>query len=109
MKRILMALSLVVIFAGCTKKSITWEYRELKITNTNSSSSYGKMSSSDFDSSESSLNSLGNEGWELTTSYTLIETEYPNFGNEGYHTGIKTNTRTEAIVYVFKREKKDKK
>lgn len=121
MKRILMTLSLIVILSGCTQKpstlenkentesNIIWEYKELKIdNNSNNYSISGQKSSGNFPRSERELNTLGNEGWELSTSYTLIETAYPNFGNEGYHTGIKTNTRTKAIVYVFKRQKKQK-
>lgn len=56
-----------------------------------------------------SLNLYGKEGWELVNVYTTIETVFPNFGDKDYHTGIKDNTRTNAINFVFKRIKQDSK
>lgn len=54
------------------------------------------------------LNHWGNEGWELVDVYTVTETIFPNFGDESMHTGIKANTRTNAINFVFKRQKSEK-
>lgn len=51
------------------------------------------------------LNELGKEGWELVGMYTEVKTTYPNFGNEEYHTGIKTNTKTKSVTFVLKRLK----
>lgn len=50
------------------------------------------------------LNSYGKDGWELVNIYSTIETVFPNFGNEEYHSGIKENTRTQTINFVFKRK-----
>lgn len=52
---------------------------------------------------EEELNKLGKDGWELVDVYTRVETVHPNFGNEKYVTGLQPNTRTEAILFVFKR------
>ena len=67
------------------------------------------MSTSSFKSEVDKLNSLGEDDWELSSTYTILETEFPNFRNERYHTGIKTNTRIKTIVYVFKSSKEEKK
>lgn len=105
----LIGLLLVLTVVGCAPKTTKWEYKEIKVSNQNSSSNSGKVSNSNFKSSLNKLNELGEQGWELSSTYTILETEYPNFGNEGYHTGIKTNTRTKSIVYVLKKPKKEKK
>ncbi|MDD6702431.1 MAG: hypothetical protein PUE35_07545 [Bacteroidales bacterium] len=55
---------------------------------------------------DATLNSYGKEGWELVDIYTTEETVFPNFGDAEYHTGIKENTRTATINFVFKRQTK---
>lgn len=54
-----------------------------------------------------SLNLYGKEGWELVSVYTTTETVFPNFGDPSYHTGVKENTRTNTINFVFKRPKQE--
>lgn len=54
---------------------------------------------------EQSLNLYGKDGWELVSTYSTIETVFPNFGDKQYHTGVKENTRTNTIYFVFKRKK----
>lgn len=56
-----------------------------------------------------SLNLYGKDGWELVSAYTTVETVFPNFGDASYHTGVKENTRTNTINFVFKRIKQDSK
>ncbi|MDE7413088.1 MAG: DUF4177 domain-containing protein [Muribaculaceae bacterium] len=51
------------------------------------------------------LDALGEEGWELVNVYTTTETTYPNMGKSEYHTGVKENTRTQTVNFVFKRKK----
>jgi len=54
---------------------------------------------------------MGEDGWELVNSYTETNTVHPNFGSSEYVTGIRENTRTSVLNFVFKRpqQKKDKK
>ena len=54
---------------------------------------------------EEELNKLGEDGWELVSVYTRIQTVHPNFGNDKYVTGLQPNTRTHGVFYVFKRLK----
>lgn len=61
------------------------------------------MFSINFEDPSSTLNELGEQGWELVSTYTTTETLFPNMGNADYHTGVKTNTRTKTINFVFKR------
>ena len=56
----------------------------------------------------SMLNKMGKEGWELVSTYTEIGTSFPNFGNSEYVTGLRTNTRTVVVNFVFKRISKQK-
>jgi len=49
------------------------------------------------------LDSLGSEGWELVDTYTEVYTLFPNFGQKGYHTGMKENVKVKNICFVFKR------
>ena len=46
---------------------------------------------------------MGKEGWELVSTYTETATAFPNFGNSDYVTGIRDNTRTSVVNFVFKR------
>ena len=85
-----------MLFAACTTK---WEYKFETIEG----SSYSKFKSNSFNTID--LEALGREGWELVDVYTINETVHPNFGNSEYVTGIRENTRTKSITYVFKRPK----
>lgn len=55
--------------------------------------------------SDDDLNMFGIDGWELVDVYTIVETSFPNFGSEEYVTGIRENTQTSSVNYVFKRRK----
>jgi hypothetical protein len=46
---------------------------------------------------------MGEDGWELVSTYTEIATAFPNFGNSEYVTGIRENVRTSVVNFVFKR------
>ena len=41
--------------------------------------------------------------WELVSAYTETGTAFPNFGSSEYVTGIRDNTRTSVVNFVFKR------
>lgn len=93
----------VVIFTACSSNNNcnNWEYKTLTITGESDS----EFVSNTFNVTDEDLNLFGAEGWELVNVYTLQETVFPNFGNEKYVTGIRENTRTKSINYVFKRRK----
>lgn len=77
-----------------------WEYKVVSVSG-ESSSDYGPMV---FGGETSILNEMGEEGWELVDTYTETSTAFPNFGNEQYVTGLRPNTRTSRINFVFKRK-----
>ena len=96
---------MLVLMSSCKRK---WEYKVVRVEGVDTSKTvirYRKepVSPLVFEGIMGILNSMGKDGWELVTSFTEEETVYPNFGNEDYHTGIKTNTRTKAVNFVFKR------
>lgn len=101
MKKILISAFLGLVFFSCTP---TWEYKIVSVKGEEHEIK-GTQLSNKFDVSGESLNLFGKDGWELVSIYENTETVYPNFGNEDYHTGIKTNTRTVEINFVFKRKK----
>lgn len=78
-----------------------WEYRTIEVWGEN----YGNFYARAQPIPKSDLDTLGANGWELISVYTLTETVHPNFGNEKYITGLQPNTRTSAVCYVFKRPK----
>ena len=98
MKRLFLLAIAAITFASC---SSNWEYKIVTVENSNSY----EFSSPSFSVSSEDLNLFGEEGWELVDVYTIIETEHPNFGNSEYVTGIRENTRTQSLNYVFKRRK----
>jgi hypothetical protein len=79
-----------------------WEYRMESIASGASS----KFSSPSIILESSDLKNIGDEGWELVDIFEEVETVHPNFGDEDYVTGIRTNTRTQKVTFLFKRPKK---
>lgn len=125
MRQSICILLLGLLLCACGSSSQKWEYTILSyqgsiIPQTSSTEDLvEQLSNADYNTasikplnfpSEAAisdrLNVCGKDGWELVDTYTTVETAYPNFGNEDYHTGIKTNTRTLTINFVFKRPKK---
>lgn len=109
-KHLILLLFPILLSSSCGRSDDTqWEYRVLKfgydenilIHSGLDTSFYPVM----FGDPTSELNKLGQEGWELVSTYTTIETKFPNFGNQEYVTGIRNNTRTGGICFVFKRIK----
>jgi hypothetical protein len=49
------------------------------------------------------LQSLGDDGWELVSSFLEMETAFPNFGNDDFVTGLRENVRPQKATFIFKR------
>lgn len=104
-------LLLVIVCAGgiisCSKKeedSQKWEYKTMMIAGIPIGDFHPRLTTDEKEET-AQLDSLGKEGWELVDVYTSIETVHPNFGNDKYVTGLQSNTRTQAVHYIFKRPK----
>lgn len=86
-----------------------WEYEVVALYT--KEGSYVSSGLKDFAPTTVSLESedlikMGEQGWELVDVFTELETVHPNFGDGGYVTGIRTNTRTHKVTLLFKRPKK---
>ena len=98
MKKVFFLVITFLTIAACAPK---WEYKIVTVDNEQSSA----FEASEITVSSEDLDLIGEEGWELVDVYTIIETEHPNFGNSEYVTGIRENTRTGSVNFVFKRKK----
>lgn len=94
-------LIIILIAIALTSCSSNWEYKIVTVNGTKSSD----FLPNSFEVSSEDLNLFGAQRWELVDVYTIIETSYPNFGKSEYVTGLRENTRTSSINYVFKRRK----
>lgn len=112
MKKIAIILLCGALFTGCIKKEEEvvvipqWEYEVVRLTGSEVDGTKdvgGEFFPMSFYSPTAMLDNMGKEGWELVSTYTEVGTAYPNFGNSDYVTGIKANTRTIAVNFVFKR------
>ena len=102
MKKALILCCLVASLASCGSKTQTWEYKVVKVAGEDATlmADYG---SKVFQDQTPMLNKMGKDGWELVNTYTEIGTAFPNFGNSDYVTGIRENTRTMVLNFIFKR------
>lgn len=104
-KDLLLTMLLSIVLYSCNTapqpESITWEYKTI----TDDGSSRSEYTARSFEDPADQLNKLGKEGWELVGVTIQTETQYPNFGDDKYVTGIRTNTRTAKITYILKRKK----
>ena len=102
MKKILLACVMVVLLASCSKNT-PWEYKVVKVAGkpAETLADYGALVYGD---QTAMLNKMGKEGWELVSTYTETATAFPNFGNSDYVTGIRDNTRTSVVNFIFKRQ-----
>ncbi len=98
MKKALCLLCVAALLSSCAEKE--WEYKTVSID----SEPHNAYETSKLYDPESMLNEWGKNGWELVSSYTEIRTSFPNFGDNQYVTGIRTNTATERVTFVLKRE-----
>ena len=100
-KLFLIGVLLSALTTSCTSK---WEYKTITFNGTEDEE-LAKFTSKKIDIPTTSLNSLGEEGWELVDILDKIETVHPNFGNDEYVTGLQPNVRTSEVSFVFKRKK----
>ncbi len=107
MKKVIILLSMIATLVSCGSNNKQWEYKVVKVagTDTEVMADFGTLVFAD---QTSMLNKMGIEGWELVSTYTEIGTSFPNFGNSEYVTGLRTNTRTVVVNFVFKRISKQK-
>lgn len=99
-------LSLSITIISCTPDNYKWEYKTIYFNSegwNRDGSQAAKFAS--ITPSEDDLNKLGEEGWELTTSYLEMETAWFNFGNDGFVAGLQPNVRPQRVVFVFKRRR----
>lgn len=105
-KRLLVLFAVLIItLSGCQWGADKWEYKVLSVISeghNREGSSAGKFSS--VTPSVESINALGKEGWELSTSYLEMETAWVNFGNDRYVSGLQPNVRPQRVVMIFKRK-----
>ncbi|MDE6083766.1 MAG: DUF4177 domain-containing protein [Muribaculaceae bacterium] len=105
MKKLFLIITIILtvaVLSSCQDNS-KWEYKVIEVSGTSGyKGNYGGM---EFSDPSSELNSLGEKGWEVVSTYTEVNTVHPNFGNEEYVTGLQPNTRTEVVYFVLKRRK----
>lgn len=102
MKKVLLLLCMIAALVSCGSKNEQWEYKVVKVAGADAeiAADFGTLVFAD---QTAMLNKMGKEGWELVSVYTETGTAFPNFGNSEYVTGIRDNTRTAVVNYVFKR------
>ena len=105
MKTITIIFTLMCLLAVCScQKNSKWEYKVFSVSNEGFERSGDEaLKSTKVTPTESEINKLGLEGWELVTSYLELETAHPNFGNESYVTGLQPNIRPQRAILIFKR------
>jgi hypothetical protein len=101
MKKFFAMCTIALILSSCENSK--WEYKIVKIAGFEGI--HGEFSAMSFTDPTDRLNSLGEEGWEVISSYTEESTVHPNFGNAEYVTGLQPNTRTTVVNFVLKRKK----
>ena len=113
-KTVLSAILLLALLTSCNQTS-NWEYKTIyfdAVKIESSDKSYLKsdqdfvnlISSTTVVPSDSSLNNLGKEGWEIASSFVEQETVYPNLLAKGQSVdGLKQNVRPQRLVVIFKR------
>lgn len=91
------------VLTSCQEKN-KWEYKVLIVANEGfERSGQDAYRRANITPTESDLNKIGNEGWELVGNYLEMETAHPNFGSAEYVTGLQPNIRPQRVVLLFKR------
>ncbi|WP_300729917.1 DUF4177 domain-containing protein [uncultured Bacteroides sp.] len=101
MKRFIFISFTLLLFFSCSNET-KWEYKVVKVAGQNAEvmEDFAPMV---FNDQTPMLNKMGQDGWELVNTYTEINTVHPNFGNSEYVTGLRENTRTSVLNFIFKR------
>ncbi len=83
---------------------VSWEYTtaSIVVTTERTGNPAAKNAYIQFDASEMTRQH-GAKGWELVTCYLEMETAFPNFGDDKFVIGIKSNVRPSRLVLIFKR------
>lgn len=102
---LLLTLISILIISGCSNQKKYWEYKIIYYAGDYSRDGIDAFRNQHITPSEEGLNKLGSNGWEIVASYLEMETAFPNFGKDEYHTGIKENVRPQRLVVILKREK----
>lgn len=102
MKKFILVFGLIAVLVSCGNKNEQWEYKVVKVAGKEAdfAADFGTLIFAD---QTAMLNKMGKEGWELVSTYTETGTAFPNFGNSEYVTGLRDNTRTVVLNFVFKR------
>lgn len=105
MKYLFLSSLFLLLLISCSENKKYWEYKIIYYTGYNSRDGNEAFKYQTITPDEAELSRLGKEGWEIATSYLEMETAYPNFGRDDYHTGIKENVRPQRLVIILKRLK----
>lgn len=91
-------------YLGTLRPVPKWEYQKVVFRgDDNDRIGAGALKYSSIKVDQALLNQLGNEGWELTSSYLEMETAFPDLGLEDKDPDLQPNIRPQAVVFVFKR------
>jgi len=102
MKKLVFIL-IIVLLCSCNGTH-KWEYKIVKVAGkeTEKMADFSPLKYAD---QTPMLNKMGEDGWELVNSYTETSTSFPNFGSGEYVIGLRDNTRTCVVSFIFKRPK----
>lgn len=98
---------LLAIFVAMNARHVSWQYKTVEvlaevapgaILDNQKALAYKAIPDQ-----QTMLNKLGEEGWELVSTFIEHETAHPNFGKEDYVTGLQPNTRPQRLVCIFKK------
>ena len=97
-KKVVLFMTIAAIcMCACTQK---WQYQTVEVRGEEYNDYYQMY----IPISDTLLNSMGEEGWELVSCYPIVETAYPDFGGSNLLIHIKSNSRTVAVRYVFRKK-----